>query len=403
MIKKSVWLILFPLGLFLLYDFSQMDIMNSLAPYLHQVVVIHNTALGWISSIYFWINLGFLIVAGYLLDKYSPKWLIALSLSASLLGLFVFVLKPSAASLLLWRGTCGIAGAFSYLSVLKVLSVCFPKEKMGVVVGFSGLTAMIAGMFSQTPMILLITHTGVLPALWVDLLAGVIIVLICCLMLPHSPADHNPSAHHYWRIELTPYRSFKNWLLAIFSCLDNLPLFVFGALWGDLYLSHVHGFTTQTASMIVMLLFLGDLVGAPIMGMISDRVKSRKTVMFFGSFITLAIVVLISFSHTSNAIYMGMLFFLWGVFITVQTPAYAAVIESNPPYSVAKATGMVCFLSVFGGAAAQPLFGWLTQQATTVKQGYQNGMVILLVAYCLCIVLAAVYYQIGEKAASVKM
>lgn len=374
--STTAWLILIPLSAFLFFDFIQINMMNSFGPFLLQEYSLSPAQLGLISSLFFYTNLILLYPAGVLLDAYSPKWLVIGSIIITCIGILTFIAHPNKTTMIAWRALAGVGGAFSYLSCVKILASFFPRKILGLFLGLTGIVIMSAGVAAQLPLIILLHHYGVINTLWIDLaLAAVIIVLL--LTMIKDKYSHARKAKLSFAIS-TAHLSLKNWIIALYAAFTNFPLFVLGALWGDLYLKNVHGFHLAMAAFISSMIFVGNMFGAPILGSISDRLKSRTGLMLFSAVLFFAsiLAIMLTPANSSHILYL-ILFFILGFSTGSQTLAYAAVVDINASENAAKATSLLSILSVGGGAIAQALFGWVVDQG---GQHYQNGMAILLVA-----------------------
>lgn len=127
---------------FLLYDFIQINIMGGMSNFIVTTLHPSNFELGIASSLFFYVNLLLLPFSGILLDKYQARYLVSISILISVLGTVVFALYPTIKTLMLWRA--GICGAFSYLSCVKLLSAYFPRNRIGILLGLTGIIVMSA-------------------------------------------------------------------------------------------------------------------------------------------------------------------------------------------------------------------------------------------------------------------
>jgi MFS family permease len=374
--------ILLPVSIFLLYDFIQLDMMASVGPFLIQSIKVSNFELGIISSLFFYMNLLLLSPAAILLDTYSPKWVMIGSLVIAIMGLVIFALFPLVLTAVLWRGCAGVAGAFSYLSCVRVLASFFPKRKIGFLIGCSGIIIMTAGVIAQYPLVRILMHFGLQETLLMDAAVGACVILCMVVMIKQETIKKSSSSLGK-KSTLTVYLKKDNWWIAIYAASTNLPLFVLGALWGSLYLQHVHHVSLKTASLITSMIFIGNMVGAPVMGWVSDRSDNRKGLMQLGASLYMATSsLLLLLPHRVNFLFFPIFFFL-GVSTGSQALAYASVVDTNEVTDIAKATSLLSFLSVGGGAAAQSLFGWLIKSQETFN--FERGMYIIFFAALLAL------------------
>jgi MFS family permease len=378
------WFTLVPLSLFLFFDFVQLNIMSSVGPIILKMMPISTSTLGIISSLFFLVNLLLLFPAGIILDKYNVKWPVVISIFITILGICAFAFKQNICTLAMWRIFSGFAGAFSYISCVKLLSNNFPQKYLGLLLGLTGIVIMSAGVAVQYPFLKLIDCVGLSKALYLNAGLGFITIYFLHKSISENLIFSKKAINiNKNRIFLNP----KNILIGFYACLTNLPLFVLGALWGNLYLIHTHAFTLETASLITSLIFVGNMIGAPSLGLISDKFKNRIYLMIVcGMLMFLSSGMIISLQHSQSITVFAVLFFILGYSTGSQTLAYALVVDTNHSMNVAKATSILSFLSVSGGAIAQPVFGLLIRSSHNVD--YHRGMFLILVAGFLATLLA---------------
>jgi fucose permease len=84
------WLVVLSAALFFFYEFIQMNMIGSLAPYLMQTFAIDATRLGNLSAAYFYSTILFLLPAGQILDRFSTRKVILTALLICSIGTFLF-------------------------------------------------------------------------------------------------------------------------------------------------------------------------------------------------------------------------------------------------------------------------------------------------------------------------
>lgn len=384
-LKKST-LILLALCAFLLFDFVQLNMMGAVSPYLISILSISKYQLGLLSSLFFYVNLALLIPAAILLDKYEPKWFIIFSIIFAIIGIKFFIIHSTIETAILWRAFSGIAGAFSYISCIKIIATYFPKKLKGLLIGSTGIVIMLSGVIAQYPIEKLSATYGLNFVLSSDIFFGLSVIFIL-LFIPKSKnlnASKSEINHNF-----SPYKKTKNWFIAMYACLTNFPLFVIGALWGNLFLHNAHGISLSNSAIATSLIFTGNMVGAPILGTISDRIENKRILMVLSASLYLLSMSLILLYHGSQLIVLDILFFILGVSTGSQTLAYAMVVDCNPQPNVARATSLLSLFSVGGGAIAQPFFGWLVS-----NNHYNNGLYFLILCAIASIFIA--YYALKK-------
>lgn len=364
----KAWCIVLAAALFFFYEFLQMNMFDAITPVLMQSFGWNATELSKSSAYYFIANVLFLLPAGVLLDRYSTKKIILVALGICVLGTALFSLSTQSWQVIACRFFTGIGSAFCFLSCIRLASRWFPENHMALVTGVVVTMAMTGGMLAQTPLLLLVKYIHWRDALLYDALGGVVIwFVILAIVQDYPPSvkaeyDHEIDIVHQLGFFETVKRAFgcaHNWLGGLYTCLMNLPLGVLGALWGASYLTHVQSVGHECALMIVSMLFVGTIVGAPVMGWLSDRWGKRRPMMMIGSVASLLLVSLIIFLHTSSTASLFILFLLLGFFTSTQIIGYPLVAEGNAMAITAMAVSVVNISVQSGDGIFQLLFGYL--------------------------------------------
>ncbi len=359
------WVVCLSSALFFFFVFIQINMFNAVSPALMSAFSINAEQLGQISAAYFYGNVGFLFAAGLILDRFSTKRLILVTLSLCIVGTFLFSLATGFWSAWLSRVLVGIGGAFCFLSSVRIVSRWFPPRRMALVIGLIVTMAMVGGMVAQTPLTLLTDHLGWRQALWIDSVIGVAMVMLVWAFVKDAPADYDVAAEQKHVSDLSMLASIKqvlknsqNWYAGLFTSMLNLPVFLLGAMWGGLFLMEMHGLTRAAASTVTMMIFVGMIFGAPFFGWLSDRMRKRRPAMILGAAVTiLSLLAIIYWPHLS---YNGLLalFLILGFTSGSQVLGYPVVAESNPIALTGTAEGMASTMIMAGGFT-QPLFGWV--------------------------------------------
>lgn len=363
------WVVCLSAALFFLYEFIQMNMFNAISPFLMREFSIDATQLGTLSAYYFYANLLFLPIAGTLLDRFSTRQIILYALLICSFGIGFFALSHSLLWSYLFRFMSGIGSAFCFLSSIRLASRWFPAERMALIAGVIVTMAMIGGMLAQTPLTILTETLGWRHALLLDAGLGFLIAVIIWRVVRDYPAhvSHseqlNQHAHlkslgvlHCLRLS---YLNRQNWLGGIYTSLLNLPLALLGAIWGSLYLQQVANLSPLQASYPPTMLFVGTIIGGPIVGWFSDHIRHRRAPMMVGAILSLLIVsIVIYIPNLSLSTYI-ILFLLLGFVTSTQVISYPLISESNSKVLTATSVSVVSFCAIGGYAVFQPFFGWL--------------------------------------------
>ena len=187
----------------------------------------------------------------------------------------------------------------------------------------------------------------------------------------------------------------QNWCCGLYTGLMNLPIYMLGALWGIPYLTQVHGMSVTNAATTAGMLYIGTMIGSPLVGVLSDVMKRRRLPMQMGGILAIALILLVMISGWHNFWFLLIDFLLLGIITSTQIISYPTVIESNSRVISSSSTCVVSMMCMGGGALIQPLFGYLLAykgHAATLTTGidypaanYEFAMWALPVAFVIAL------------------
>jgi MFS family permease len=362
----EAWLVCLVAALYFFYIFIQMTKFNAIGQELMVDFKIGSTGLGTLASAYFWGNLIFLFPAGLLLDRFSTKKILFVNMVIAIVTTFFFSFTHGVPSAWICFLLLGLAGAFGLLIPLRLISRWFPPEKMASVSGVAITIGFLGALVSQTPLTWLVGIMGWRHAIQVDALLGVVLLVIMMLSVKDYPpgmqavsSQQAMSLSFLWDSIKKSLANRQNWLFGIYTCLLNLPIFVFGAVFGARYLEQIHHVTKEQASFAMVLMFLGAMIGSSAFGWASDKLKCRKVPMFLGGIISLLIIFIIMYVSNLSYLILYVLFFGIGFFTSGQVITYPVIAESNPLDLTATSSSIGSILIMSGGAVFVPVFGLL--------------------------------------------
>jgi MFS family permease len=363
--RLQPWVVCFSAALFFFFIFIQINMFNAVDPYLIASFHVNAEQLGQISAGYFYGNVTCLLFAGVLLDRFSTRRVILVTMTMSVIGALGFALSHSFWQALSFRVLIGFGGAFCFLCCVRLVSRWFPPRKMAFVIGLIVTVAMMGGMVAQTPMTVLTHAVGWRHALLMDAFLGVLMLGLMMFFVKDAPEGYNLADQQAHASSLgllktitLVMRNRQNWLAGIYTSMVNLPIFLFGALWGVMYLVQIHHLGRADAGLVTMMLFVGIIFGSPVFGWLSDRIRHRKGPMMLGAVVSLGLLLLIMYVPHLSFDMLSFLFFALGFMSGAQVLGYPLVAESNPISFTGTAEGLASTIIMAGGLT-QPVFGWM--------------------------------------------
>lgn len=355
------WIVCFAATMFFFYEFIQGNMFASIASNIMQDFHIEADKMTYLSSIYYLSNVLFLFVAGIVLDRFSIKNTILFAMFLCVLSTFFLATSHSFYVALLCRFITGIGSAFCFLGPVRLASHWFPPKRMALVTGAIVTMAMTGGMIAQYPLTKLVAYVGWRQAVLDVGFLGLIMLVFMVFGIKERPQVAVKKEAAPLNIFVAAKKAYLNsqYLRAAFyTSLMNMAIAVFGAMMGTLYLEQRLGISSEQASMINGMLFFGAIIGAPLLGWISDKVGVRLMPMKAGVLASLAILLAVLYLPVSVN-QMACLFFLLGLFTSAQVISYALVAESSSPAMTATAVSVISILTQGGYLVYQNLFSKL--------------------------------------------
>ena len=362
------WLVCMTATLFFFYEFLLMNMFNAIAPSIERTFHINAAGLGRLSADYFWADLLFLFPAGLLLDRFSTRKIILSAMGLCIVSTFGFAIANNLHYAAVFRFLSGIGNAFGLLSCVRLAARWFEPKRLALVTGVVITFAMLGGMVAQTPLTLAVEHLGWRHALLMNSFIGIVfLICIFCIVrdYPKSAVCQNTLEKQtlqsigFWRSIALAIKNKQNWLAGVYTNMMNMPLVLLGAIYGASYLHQAQGLSQEKASWIISTLFLGTIVGSPLMGWLSDKIARRVMPMFVGALLCLGLILILLYWPHLTLIKLASLFFLIGFVSSTQVISYPLVAESNPRALTGTGMGLASLIIMSGYAIFQPVCGML--------------------------------------------
>ncbi|MDP3268907.1 MAG: MFS transporter [Legionella sp.] len=365
------WIVCLSAGLFFLYEFFQLNIFDVINQPLRDEFHLNATQLSWMSSAYLWADILFLLPAGIILDRFSTRTVIITAMTVCVIGTVGFALTHSFFLASFFHFLSGIGNAFCFLSCIVLVSHWFPPRRQALVIGSLVTMAFIGGMMAHTPFAYLNELFGWRQALLIDGAVGALLLLWIYLIVQDRPIGAPVRSQVSQESPLPGFLNAlsnpQNWLAGLFTSFLNLPIMVLCALWGATYLQVVHGLSEIAASNVVSMIFIGSIIGCPVVGWLSDTQGRRKPLMIIGAAATLITVIPLFLEMSLSSVTLSILFFALGFFTSTQVISYPLIAESNTADNTGASTGIASVIIMGGGGVGQVLFGWLMSHHATAS------------------------------------
>ncbi len=367
--KVKPWLVCLSAGLFFFYEFVLMNMFNTISQDITSTFHLNATQFGYLASMSLFSNVLLLPIAGLMLDRFSTRKLILFSMFTCVIFTFIFTLSHTFPMALISRFLSGCSGAFCFLSCIMLASRWFPSQRLAFVTGIIVTMAFVGGASAQKPLSLLVEHVGNwrVALMYYCFFGFFLWSVMWCLVEDHPNKSLEVQKNKEKKYTIKGYVShsgvatcsLQNWLCGLYTGSMNLIVFVIGAVYGSDYLISVHGVARADANTIIMMIYFGTIIGAPSLGMISDKINSRKQPMVLGAVVSLLLILPVIIMPGLPVKVLLTLFFLLGISTSAQVISYPLIVESNPPHLTGVGGSISSTIILFIGAICQPIFGVL--------------------------------------------
>lgn len=272
----------------------------------------------------------------------------------------------------------GCGAAFMFLGALKLVSVWSRSNLftliVGIVIGFG----MLGGLVGDIVLTAIVNKGGWRLANYFVGAIGALLALAVFFVLRDRKKQKYLVDEPYLFCNaesgcsglIDVVKNSQMWINCVIGCLLFVPLSGFAETWGISYLMQVVHMTKSHAAFAVAMIFFGWLLGAPIIGWISNGIKQRRLPLTLGS--TLAAILISIVLYVPNLGYQTVCYilFLFGFFSGSSIIVFLISREINSSILTGAAMAFTNMMVMLSGAVI-PLIGLivsLTWRNSTLGQ-----------------------------------
>ncbi len=165
------------------------------------------------------------IPIGLLLDRYGPRRLLTFSCLLCALGGAVFANAYTMPVASLGRFLMGAGSACAFIGTLKLATLWFPLEKVGLAAGVTMLLGFLGATSAGAPLAMLIEHFGWREVMCIISLGGIALAALIWNVVRDAPRDKMSVLKESTQSQpilfglITVIRNKQVWLLAFYGCL----------------------------------------------------------------------------------------------------------------------------------------------------------------------------------------
>lgn len=391
--------------LVLLYYFYQYALRSApsvMIPQLSDAFSLSAVGIASIIGLFYYGYSPFALIAGSSLDRLGLKRIIPIGAFTVGIGAILFATGNNTTASI-GRFLQGAGGAVPIVGAIYIVSKYFPGSKAATLIGSAqmfGMAGGFAGQFAVGPAI-----SSGLPwrNFWIFMgIAGFFLGIILYVVLPKEERPERPE--NYLRSTVSAFKIvFKNpqsLLCGFIAALIFLPTNVLDMIWGIRFLEEGYHLDYGTAVMRAAAVPFGWIIGCPLLGFISDRIRMRKPVIIGGALVLLLCLGWALYGR-AGVFPPYSIALLIGIASGAGMLPYTVIKEANPSQLSGTATGVCNFITFTFSALLGPVFGWIlvSQEAGAnqfIMKDYQVTFTPLLLGVSLAIFLAFFLKETGQ-------
>ncbi|MER5387563.1 MFS transporter [Saccharopolyspora sp. NPDC002686] len=317
---------------------------------------------------------GMQIPTGLLVDRFGSRRVITVAVVLLGTGQVLFAVADTYAMGLAARAVLGLGDALIWVSILRLVASHFSARRYALVATVSSALGALGGVAATFPLAMALQNLG-----WTAtfLLVGALTLgyaaVTGTVVRDAAPAGGQPRRSAPVLQQVRNAWSVPGTRLAFWT--HFCTLFASGALtllWGFPYLVNGLGVPASTASVVLSLLIIGQVVGGPVVGALIGRRPECRMWIVMGYLVVNALswAVLLAWpqGHPPIAV-IAAAFFVFALGGPVSSVAMVLVRDFNPVHQAGTATG----LANAGGHSATALGVLCVGLVLDLAQGMPNG------------------------------
>ena len=383
-LNRRRWIVWTPMAFALLLSYFHRTATGVMTDSLMREFSITRAAdIGGLASVYFYIYAAMQVPAGILADWFGPRRTALLALITATLGAIVFSTAQNIPMLYIGRIISSIGVGLIYINVVKIHAEWFRNREFTTMTGLIVVVGSVGFLLATTPLALMVDWFGWRIAFSVITVYSLIVTIACWRWVKDRPADlglpdisvleaeEGMAIKEAIKAETNKYAVIESlktvmgnpatWWPFLASVTTYGVYMAFMGLWVAPYLMQIYGMSRVTASNYMMLMSIGTMLGAPLIGFISDRLALRRLPNVVATVGFLVLWLILTLWNAGKPpvwvlypLYFGIGLGMSGVNLNVPSGK-----EVTPPAMTGMVSGLVNSGSFIGAALMQPLFGWV--------------------------------------------
>jgi sugar phosphate permease len=394
------WVIWVLAAFFYFYEYVLRVSPSVMVPELMNAFHVDATTLGLLTSFFFYAYAPMQLPVGLLIDRFGARRLLTFAsvicgLGAILFGVSSYLLQASLGRLLV-----GFGASFGFVAMVYVCSHWFPKSKRALLVGLANSIGMLGAFCGQGPLGVALHAVNWRVALILLGVTGFLLAFLIYFIVEKEKFQELVHKNIYKTLLSGLKDICKNrhaWINAFIALFIYVTTSAVADLWGVPFLQSAYHLSKQAAAFAISMIFIGWLVGGPIIGWASDFLKKRIRIIAFSIIFTLISLSAVVYLTNMPLPIVYILLFFVGFFSSGELLNFTVATELSAPHVKGSAIAFTNCIVSFGSGFIQPIVGmvldlsWNGAQENGINlysaKAYQWAFLILPVFLCVALIL----------------
>lgn len=306
------------------------------------------------------------LVVGVIHDIFGPRRVLIMAVGFCALGSLLFGLTMNPFMMSMARLLIGFGSAFAFVGAVKLGAMWLPRKHFSLFVGSLVAVGMLGAMFGNIGMAVLLKHINWRSIYFYFTVLGGLLMLGMWLLVKEKKtlkkrqklihvAKHSQTRRQLLRI----FKNSQLWLLGIIAALLYLSLSAFAELWGSKFARQAYNLPAAKAALVNSMVFLGWLIGPPLIGWLSDKLNQHRPLIISSAFLASLVSCIMLIFTQLPLTFIEVIFFLVGFFCSAQVLCITAATQKTPAVLTATTVSFINCIVMTCGLIAQPLIGKL--------------------------------------------
>jgi MFS family permease len=382
--RTTRWVILIWLSMAMAGNYYFYDAIGPLQKLLQDQLGFSQQQYGYIVSAYSLAPIFFVLIGGIVIDRIGTRKSLLLFGVICLLGAMLMAFLPNVPTMVAGRLVFGVGAESIIVAITTAIAKWFKGKELSFALGINLMFARGGTWLAQNSP----TWASSAYVNWQKpLLIGVGFTALCAIgpifyWMLESRAEARGElgkASEQDKIVFGDLKAFtaSYWYLVVLCVVFYSAIFPFDQF-GINYFQDAKGETLKHAGFVLSILTMFTMVGTPIVGLFSDKMGRRATIMILGTLLITPAFALMAYSGISLVLPMGMLGIAFTLVPAIIWPSVAYIV---PERTLGTALGLMTMIQNIGMWAVPLMLGYSNDHmhaSATNPHGYMGMMRILM-------------------------